>query len=64
MIVMSGSLPTPAQAVECFRICQVLTSLCLPIHVVRMDELTNTIAILAGEEIEVTINGNGETEFS
>ncbi|KAM3096220.1 DUF6888 family protein [Phormidesmis sp. 146-12] len=59
----SSLLPTPAQTLECFRVCQELTNMFLPIYLVRLDLRDNKIAILAGETIEITINRNGETEF-
>lgn len=32
----------------------------MPIFLVRLDERTNEVVILAGEEIEISINQNGE----
>jgi len=57
----SPLLPTSAQTLERFRICQELTQMYLPIYLVRLDERTSYVAILAGEEIEITVNRNGES---
>jgi hypothetical protein len=56
-------LPTLAQALTCFRICQQLTGLLLPIYVVRLDERTGNIYILAGEETQAEILPNGNPLF-
>lgn len=32
----------------------------MPIYLVRLDERTNDVIILAGEEIEISIDQNGE----
>ncbi len=42
--------PTVAQAVELYRICQQLTQMYVPIYVVRIDERTGNLVIIAGEE--------------
>lgn len=55
--------PTSAQTLECFRVCQELTQMYLPVYLVRLDERTNNIAILAGEEREITIDRNGESRI-
>jgi hypothetical protein len=59
----SPLLPTSAQTLECFRICQQITQMFLPINIVRLDERTNEIFILAGNEILVLINRQGETRY-
>lgn len=53
-------MPTEKQAVNCFIMCQRITQMYLPISLVRLDERTNDIFILAGEDIQVVINRNGE----
>ncbi|MFN8782998.1 MAG: DUF6888 family protein [Pseudanabaena sp.] len=49
-----------AQLKTCFLVCQSLSSMYLPIYLVRFDSRYNAIYILAGEETEVLIGGNGE----
>jgi NMD protein affecting ribosome stability and mRNA decay len=59
----SPSLPTSAQTMECFRVCYQLTTMYRFIYLVRLDERTEDIVVLASEEFVVTINQNGETKF-
>lgn len=40
--------------------CQNLTSMYLPINLVTIDERTENLYILAGEELEILINLQGE----
>ncbi|MDY7005147.1 MAG: hypothetical protein SWX82_14705 [Cyanobacteriota bacterium] len=53
-------MPTEKQAVNCFIMCQRITQMYLPISLVRLDERSNDIFILAGEDIQVLIDRNGE----
>ena len=53
-------MPTEKQVVNCFIMCQRITQMYLPISLVRLDERTNDIFILAGEDIQVLIDRNGE----
>jgi hypothetical protein len=55
--------PTVEQTMQLFRICQQLTNMYLPIYLVRLDERTSNIIMLAGEEIEVYINPQGEVTY-
>lgn len=57
----SPLLPTPEQTLECFRICQQLTQMYLPIYLVRLDERTDDIVVIAGEAIVISINRNGKS---
>ncbi|KAM3090956.1 DUF6888 family protein [Phormidesmis sp. 146-35] len=59
----SSLLPTPAQTLECFRVCYQLTAMYRPIYIVRIDDRTNDIFILASDNLLVSINRDGETEF-
>lgn len=52
--------PTIEQAIELYKMCQNLTSMYLPINLVTIDERTQSIYVLAGEELEVLINNKGE----
>ncbi|MDJ0516498.1 MAG: hypothetical protein QNJ74_09675 [Trichodesmium sp. MO_231.B1] len=40
--------------------CQRITQMYLPIYLVRLDERSDDIFILAGEDIQVLIDRNGE----
>jgi hypothetical protein len=59
---VSGSkiIPTAAQLLKCFLICYELTRRYLPIYIVRVDERTRYIYILAGEQTEFLIEQNGD----
>lgn len=52
--------PTLEQIKELYRISIELTSMYAPIYLVRLDERTSNVIVLAGEEIEVYIHPNGE----
>lgn len=55
--------PTPAQLRSLYRQCYWLTNIVFqPLHIVRLDERTGNIFILAGQEetIEFEIKPNGE----
>jgi hypothetical protein len=54
---------TPAQESKCFILCQNLTDKYLVIHVIRLDERTGEIYILAGQETEILIFRNGEWRY-
>ncbi|MBW4451472.1 MAG: hypothetical protein KME55_01665 [Nostoc indistinguendum CM1-VF10] len=56
-------LPTAAQALKCVYLCQLLTTAYKPIYMVRLDERTGKIFILAGEDIEILISLNGNWEY-
>lgn len=53
-------MPTEKQAVNCFIMCRRITQMYLPISLVRLNERTNDIFILAGEDIQVLIDSHGE----
>ncbi|MCC5623427.1 hypothetical protein [Nostoc sp. CHAB 5715] len=46
-----------------YLVCVRLSNVLLPINAVRLDERTNQIYVLAGEEIEVLIYPNGKVRF-
>lgn len=56
-------LPTYAQTLECFPVFQQLTRLYLPIYLVRLDERTDNIVIIAGEEVVMQINRDGDSKI-
>jgi hypothetical protein len=60
---MYPQVPTAKQTVEFFLVCVRLSNLLQPINIVRLDERTNQIYILAGDEIEVLIYPNGKVRF-
>jgi hypothetical protein len=61
--VSKQSKPTPKQESQCFILCQNLTSMYLPIYLIRLDERTGNIFILAGEETEIIITRDGKWGF-
>lgn len=57
--------PTDAQLRTLYRLCHLLTNMMFqPIHIVRLDERTLNLFILAGqgEEIELEIQSDGSIE--
>ncbi|WP_442936354.1 DUF6888 family protein [Nostoc sp.] len=55
--------PTNEQAIELFKVCHDLTPMYLPIYLVRLDERTTRIYILAGQSFEVEILPNGRVRY-
>jgi hypothetical protein len=55
--------PTAQQEARCFILCQSLTSMFVPIYIVRLDERRGSIFILAGDEIAIVIERNGKWGF-
>lgn len=51
------------QVFEFFLVCVRLSNLLLPINLVRLDERTRQIYVLAGNELEVLINPNGKARI-
>ncbi len=60
---MYPEIPTSKQTLEFFLVCVRLSNVLQPINVVRLDEITNQIYVLAGEETEVLIYPNGKVRF-
>ena len=59
-----GSIfPTIEQCLSCVQVCRDLTSLYIPIYLVRLDERDRQLIIFAGEELQVTITPNGKSRF-
>jgi Iap family predicted aminopeptidase len=59
-----GSIfPTIEQCLSCVQVCRDLTSLYIPIYLVRLDERDRQLIILAGEELQITITPNGKWRF-
>jgi hypothetical protein len=56
-------LPTAEQGIRCVILCQSLTNVFAPIFVVRLDERTGNVFILAGDNIEIEIYRNGLWRF-
>jgi hypothetical protein len=57
------SYPTSEQNLTCFILSQNLTTLLLAIFMVRLDERTGNIYILAGEETGIVITRNGKWRY-
>ncbi|WP_390091472.1 DUF6888 family protein [Geminocystis herdmanii] len=56
-------MPTELQTLSCFIACQTLTTMYLPIYLVRFDERIDEIFILAGDNIQILIDRNGDRRF-
>ncbi|MGV0026920.1 DUF6888 family protein [Phormidesmis priestleyi] len=48
-------LPTAAQSIMCVTLCQSVTNMFTPIFVLRLDERTGNIFVLAGDNIQIEI---------
>ncbi|MBR8839226.1 MAG: hypothetical protein DSM106950_35800 [Stigonema ocellatum SAG 48.90 = DSM 106950] len=59
----SPRYPTAEQNLTCFILSQNLTTLLLPIFIVRLDERTGSIYILAGEETGIVIARDGKWRY-
>jgi hypothetical protein len=57
-------LPTIAQCVSCTELCQELTGFYVSINLIRIDERTQNLVVLAGEEVAIEIQPDGNWEFS
>ncbi|WP_407682442.1 DUF6888 family protein [Pseudocalidococcus azoricus] len=56
-------MPTAEQAIRCVILCQCLTNTFTPIFVLRLDERTGNLFLLAGDNIEIKIYRNGLGRF-
>ncbi|UFP94101.1 DUF6888 family protein [Gloeobacter morelensis] len=56
-------MPTAEQFVALLRTCLTLSDFYTPIYLVRVDERTGNLVILAGEEVEVEIFPDGRREI-
>ncbi|WP_086687017.1 hypothetical protein [Nostoc sp. T09] len=52
-------MPTAEQGIRCVILCQALTYTFTSIFIVRLDEQTGNVFILAGDNIEIEIYRNG-----
>ena len=52
-------IPTPAQLFTCYVLSYWATKMYLPIYLVTLDEPTQGVFILAGDETEILINSDG-----
>ena len=59
----NGYLPTNEQALRCFQLSQNLTEMYLSIDLIRFDERTGSIIIIAGRETIIEIYANGDWRF-
>ncbi|MEC4819826.1 MAG: hypothetical protein SAK29_42145 [Scytonema sp. PMC 1069.18] len=55
--------PTAEQNLTCFILSQNLTTLLLSIFIVRLDERTGSVYILAGEETGILITRDGKWRY-
>ena len=56
-------MPTAEQGIRRVILCQSLTNTFTSIHIVRLDEQTGNVFILAGDNIEIEIYRNGFWRF-
>ena len=56
-------MPTADQGIMSITLCQSLTNSFMPIFIVRLDERTGNVFILAGDNIEIEIYRNGRWRF-
>ncbi|MFM7440613.1 MAG: DUF6888 family protein [Snowella sp.] len=56
-------MPTSEQKTQCYLLCCWFTKLYLSINIVRLDERTGNIFLLAGEENLVEIYPNGKWRY-
>ncbi|WP_412458750.1 DUF6888 family protein [Gloeocapsopsis dulcis] len=56
-------LPTAEQGIMCVTLCQSITNMFTLIAVVRLDERTGNIFILAGDNIQIEIFRNDRRRF-
>lgn len=56
--------PTSRQEAKCFILCQNFTAMFVPINILRLDERTGDIYILAGEDLEVIVFRDGDGDLS
>ncbi|WP_438822902.1 DUF6888 family protein [Nostoc favosum] len=56
-------MPTAEQTLQCFLVCRRLTMMYRPVYLVRLDERTGEIVIIAGEETEIAIQRDGKWTF-
>ncbi|MEZ2236373.1 MAG: DUF6888 family protein [Microcoleus sp.] len=57
------NLPTAEQSIMCVILCQSLTNTFTPVFIVRLDERTGNLFILAGDNIEIEIDRDGSWRF-
>lgn len=55
--------PTSEQLKQLYRVLTWLTPMYLPIYIVTLDERTDNIVVIAGEETVVVINPEGEVDY-
>ncbi|WP_375470891.1 DUF6888 family protein [uncultured Nostoc sp.] len=55
--------PTSEQLKQLYRVLTWLTRMYLPVYLVSLDERTDNIVVIAGEETVVVINPEGEVDY-
>lgn len=55
--------PTAKQTLACVIQCQKVTSLLRPIHIVRLDERTGNIYVLAAKDLGFVVTRDGDWRF-
>lgn len=57
------TMPTFEQCLSCFLVCTNLTRFLQPIFLIRLDQRTGNIVILAGQTLQIEIRPNGERDY-
>jgi hypothetical protein len=55
--------PTPEQKDELFRLSYLLTNMYIPVNLVRLDQRTGRLIILAGDELEIIVTKQGKVVY-
>ncbi|MDZ7955296.1 DUF6888 family protein [Nostoc sp. DedQUE09] len=55
--------PTSEQLKQLYRVLTWLTRMYLPVYLVSLDERTDNIVVIAGEETVLVINPQGEVDY-
>jgi hypothetical protein len=58
-----SDIPTEAQVWQCYRLCCWATRLYMPVYLVRLDERTEYIIFIAGEETVIEIYPDGNWRY-
>ncbi|WP_442935816.1 DUF6888 family protein [Nostoc sp.] len=56
-------MPTAEQTLQCFLLCRRLTMMYRPVYLIRLDERTGEVVIIAGEETEIAIQRDRKWTF-
>jgi hypothetical protein len=55
--------PTPEQKDQLYRLTYLLTNMYVPINLIRIDDRTGRLIILAGNELEIVVTKQGKVAY-